>query len=118
VPDQLKILAANIQALGPRRLGLMAAITALVMIVVGAGAYYLNRPAFETLYVGLDRSDVNQIGVVLAEMGIDYNVGSDGSSVMVPVGSWPSAACHPAPTPATNCSTMSARSASPPLCSR
>jgi flagellar M-ring protein FliF len=86
VPDQLKILAANIQALGPRRLGLMAAITALVMIVVGAGAYYLNRPAFETLYVGLDRSDVNQIGVVLAEMGIDYNVGSDGSSVMVPVG--------------------------------
>jgi flagellar M-ring protein FliF len=86
VPDQLKIIAANIQALGPRRLGLMAAITALVMIVVGAGAYYLNRPAFETLYVGLDRSDVNQIGVVLAEMGIDYNVGSDGSSVMVPVG--------------------------------
>ncbi len=86
MPDQLKILAANIQALGPRRLGLMAAITALVMIVVGAGAYYLNRPAFETLYVGLDRSDVNQIGVVLAEMGIDYNVGSDGSSVMVPVG--------------------------------
>ena len=42
-----------------------------------AGAAYLNRPAYETLYVGLDRSDVNQIGLVLGEAGIGFDVVSD-----------------------------------------
>ena len=51
------------------------------------GSYYLNRPAYETLYVGLERSDVNQIGLVLGEAGIDFDVASDGTTVLVPAGS-------------------------------
>src|SRR3954470_23182818 len=65
---------------------MMAAIAAVVFAVIGIGSVYLNRPAFETLYVGLDRSDVNQIGMVLGDAGISFDVGSDGTTVLVAAG--------------------------------
>src|SRR5690606_17688542 len=64
----------------------MAGIAAIVMAVIGVGALYLNRPAYETLYVGLERADVNQIGMVLGEAGIAFDVGADGTSVLVSAG--------------------------------
>ncbi len=86
MPDQLQTIIANLRSFGPRRLGMMAAILATVLAVIGLGSYYLNKPAFETLYVGLDRSDVNQIGLVLGESGIDFDVAADGTTVLVPAG--------------------------------
>ena len=65
---------------------MLAGVAALVMAVIGVGSVYLNRPAYETLYVGLERSDVNQIGLVLGEAGIGFDVGSDGTTVLVPAG--------------------------------
>ncbi|UUP16818.1 Flagellar M-ring protein [Nitratireductor thuwali] len=65
---------------------MMAGVLALVMAVVVTGGLYLNRPAYETLYVGLERSDVNQIGLVLGEAGIGFDVVSDGTAVLVPAG--------------------------------
>jgi flagellar M-ring protein FliF len=86
VPQQLQTLISNLQDFGPRRLGIMAGVAALVLAVIGIGAVYLNRPAYETLYVGLERSDVNQIGMVLGEAGIGFDVASDGATIMVPAG--------------------------------
>jgi len=86
VPEQIQTIIANLRSFGPRRLGMMAAITALVLATIGIGSFYLNRPANETLYVGLDRSDVNQIGLVLGEAGIDFDVGADGTTVLVAAG--------------------------------
>ncbi len=86
MPEQLRKVVANLQELGPRRLAIMGAIVALVLAVVGTASVYLNRPAYETLYVGLERSDVNQIGMVLGESGIDFDVASDGTTVLVAAG--------------------------------
>jgi len=86
LPEQLKTVIDNLKGLGAKRLGIMAAIGTTVLVVIIAASLYLNRPGFETLYVGLDRSDINQIGLVLGEAGIDTEVGTDGSSIMVPVG--------------------------------
>ncbi len=86
MPEQLQRVVDNLQSFGPRRLLIMAGVTALVLAVVGVAAVYLNRPAYETLYVGLERSDVNQIGLVLGENGIAFDVGSDGTTVLVPAG--------------------------------
>jgi flagellar M-ring protein FliF len=86
VPEQIQSVIANLKSFGVRRLALMGGIAALVMAVIGIASVYLNRPAYETLYVGLDRSDVNQIGLVLADAGIGFDVGSDGTSVLVPAG--------------------------------
>ena len=86
MPQQIQSIISNLRAFGVRRLAMLAGIAALVMAVIGIGSVYLNRPAYETLYVGLDRSDVNQIGLVLGEAGIGFDVGSDGTSVLVPAG--------------------------------
>ncbi len=86
MPEQLQRIADNLRAMGPRRLSIMAAIGALVLAVVVVGSIYLNRPSYETLYVGLERSDVNQMGIALSEAGVSFDVTSDGTSIMVPVG--------------------------------
>jgi flagellar M-ring protein FliF len=65
---------------------MLGGVGAAVLAIIAVGSIYLNRPAHETLYVGLDRSDVNQIGMVLGEAGIGFDVSSDGGTVTVPVG--------------------------------
>ena len=87
MPEQIQTLISNLRGFGTRRLAILAAIAVTVVAVIGIGALYLNRPAYETLYVGLDRSDINQIGMVLGEAGIDFDVGSDGTTVLVSAGS-------------------------------
>ncbi|MFC3205304.1 flagellar basal-body MS-ring/collar protein FliF [Aquamicrobium soli] len=86
MPEQIQTLISNLKGFGTKRLAIMAGIAAIVMAVIGVGALYLNRPAYETLYVGLERSDVNQIGMVLGEAGIDFDVGADGTTVLVAAG--------------------------------
>lgn len=86
VPEQLNAVVQNLRDFGPRRLALMGAVTALVLAVITVASIYLNRSAYETLYVGLERSDVNQIGLVLGEAGIGFDVASDGTTVLVPAG--------------------------------
>ena len=87
MPEQIQTLISNLRGFGTKRLAILAGIAAIVIAVIGIGAVYLNRPAYETLYVGLERSDVNQIGMVLGESGIAFDVGSDGTTVLVAAGS-------------------------------
>ncbi|MFE0019059.1 flagellar basal-body MS-ring/collar protein FliF [Mesorhizobium sp. NPDC059054] len=86
MPEQLRSIVINLQDFGTKRLAIVAGIALLTLAVIGVASVYLNRPAYETLYVGLERSDVNQIGMVLSEAGMNFDVGSDGTSVLVPVG--------------------------------
>ena len=86
MPEQFQKILDNLQAMGARRLAILAAAGMTVLTVIGVASVYLNRPAYETLYVGLERSDVNQMGVVLGEAGIPFDVSSDGASVLVPAG--------------------------------
>ncbi len=86
MPDQLQNVVDNLRSFGPRRLAILAAVAVTVMAAIGLSSVYLNRPAYETLYVGLERSDVNQIGLVLGEAGISFDVAPKGTSILVPVG--------------------------------
>lgn len=86
MPQQIQSIISNLRDFGVKRLAMLAGIAVLVMGVIGIASVYLNRPAYDTLYVGLDRSDVNQIGLVLGEAGIGFDVGADGTSVLVPAG--------------------------------
>ncbi len=86
MPEQLNAVVQNLRDFGPRRLALMGGVLALVLTVIGVASVYLNRPAYETLYVGLERADVNQIGLVLGENGIGFDVAADGTTVLVPAG--------------------------------
>lgn len=86
MPEQFQKIADNLLALGAKRLAIMGGIVTAVFLTIVVGAIYLNRPASETLYVGLDRSDVSKIGIVLSEAGLSFDVASDGTTVLVPTG--------------------------------
>ncbi len=76
----------NLAGLGQTKLIALAGAGLVSMAIVLAAAIFVNRPAYETLYVGLETTDLNQVSIALAESSIDFAVGSDGASIEVPVG--------------------------------
>ena len=84
--NQLSSLPGTLSALGTNRLLALAGTGILAIAVIAVAALFLNRPAYETLYVGLEGSDSNQIAIALGEMGIPFEVSSDGGTVSVPAG--------------------------------
>jgi flagellar M-ring protein FliF len=49
-------------------------------------AFYLNQPAFQPIYIGLEPDDISRMGMALADSGIEYDVNTDGTSILVPAG--------------------------------
>jgi flagellar M-ring protein FliF len=84
--NQLLQILKNVQTLGRNRLLAMAGVGVLSIALVLAAALYVNKPAQETLYVGLEKADLNQISIALAEANIAFQVGTDGTSLTVPAG--------------------------------
>jgi flagellar M-ring protein FliF len=83
---QLSSLPGNLASLGTKRLAALAGVGALAFALIVAAALFLNRPSYDTLYVGLEANDSNQIAIALAEMNVPFDVSSDGTVVSVPVG--------------------------------
>ncbi|NTJ41329.1 flagellar M-ring protein FliF [Agrobacterium larrymoorei] len=84
--NQLPQIFKNFAALGQTRLMVLGGVGVLSMAIILAAALYVNKPAYETLYVGLETMDLNKISIALAESNVDFQVGSDGTSIQVPVG--------------------------------
>lgn len=84
--QQLDMLLGNLRQLGARRLLALGLIGLTVLAAIGLGAYYLSRPATETLYANLNREDVTRIGGALKDAGIVFDVNSDGTAVLVAPG--------------------------------
>ncbi len=81
--EQLEKLWSNLLALGTRRLAALGVVGVAVFAAVGFGSYYLSKTDYETLYSGLNAQDVSRIGAALKESGIDFDVNSEGTKVMV-----------------------------------
>ena len=79
-------LSAALKRLGARRLIALGIVGVTLFTAILASSFYLNRPQYETLYVGLSRDDVNRMGMALGEAGIPFDVKSDGTSILVPFG--------------------------------
>ena len=84
--DQLVQVFKNLGAMGQTTLMAMAGVTIISFALIRAGAFYVNKPAYETLYVGLEPIDLNQVSIALAESGVDFEVGADGASISVSAG--------------------------------
>jgi flagellar M-ring protein FliF len=85
--SQLTPVLSKIAALGQARLIAILGGGALAIALIVAAGLYLNRPTMETLYVGLEAEDLSKVTLALAEANMDFELGTDGSSLMVPVGS-------------------------------
>ncbi len=84
--NQLLAFGKTLTDMGPGRLAAMIGTLVITMALMLGGAFYLNRPTMETLYVGLEPTDINQVSIALAEAGVPFESGPDGSSIMVGVG--------------------------------
>lgn len=84
---QLSQVMKNLAGLGQTRLITLGVVGTVSIAVVLAAAIFVNKPAYETLYVNLETADLNQVSAALAEANMDFEVGADGKSVEVPVGS-------------------------------
>lgn len=86
MPERLQALLESLTAIGKARLATFATVAVLTTALIMGGVIFLAQPTYETLYVGLDRDDVNRIGIVLSEAGIAYDMDSSGSTVLVEAG--------------------------------
>lgn len=84
--NQLLQIPKNLAAMGQAKLFAMAGVAVVSFAIIIAGALYVNKPSYETLYVGLEPVDLNQISIALAESGIDFETGADGQSISVRAG--------------------------------
>lgn len=84
--DQLQTLIGNLKGLGTARLMALAAAMVAVVVLVAGGSWFMSRPTYETLYIGLDRDDVNRMGIVLSEAGIAYDIDTKGGTFLVEAG--------------------------------
>jgi flagellar M-ring protein FliF len=84
--DQAERVSSSLLAFGPRRLAALALVGFMVFAMVGGGAYFFSRPSMEMLYTGLDAQDVSRVGFALSEGGIPFDVNTEGTAVLVPVG--------------------------------
>ena len=84
--NQLLQVFRNFASLGQARLMTLIGVGVVSMAIILFAAFYVNKPAYETLYVGLEANDLNQISVALAEASMDFEIGTDGKSLRVPAG--------------------------------
>lgn len=84
--NQLSQIGKNLASLGQAKMLALAGVGVFSIILIIAAAIFLNKPAHETLYIGLSGEDINQISLVLAESNIDFATGIDGNSITVPAG--------------------------------
>jgi flagellar M-ring protein FliF len=84
--NQLLQIPKNLAALGQAKILAMAGVAVVSFAIIIAGALYVNKPSYESLYVGLEPVDLNQISIALAESGIDFETGADGQSISVRAG--------------------------------
>ncbi len=84
--NQLLQIPKNLAAMGQAKLFALAGVAVVSFAIIIAGALYVNKPSYETLYVGLEPVDLNQISIALAESGIDFETGADGQSISVRAG--------------------------------
>lgn len=84
--DSLIRLKTSLANLGLRRLLALGFVGILVFSLISASAFYMSKPTHEILYSGLASQDISEIGAVLSEAGISFDVSSDGKSVLVDYG--------------------------------
>jgi flagellar M-ring protein FliF len=84
--ESLNRLKSNLANLGLKRLLALGLVGVLVFTLISASAFYMSKPTHEVLYGGLASQDISEIGAVLGEFGVSFDVSSDGKSVLVDYG--------------------------------
>ncbi|MEQ1521784.1 MAG: flagellar basal-body MS-ring/collar protein FliF, partial [Aestuariivirga sp.] len=79
-------LQLGLVSLGLKRLVTLGIAGIAVFTLVATSSYYLSLPQREVIYSGLDLQDISQIGAVLEESGVPFDVNPEGTAVLVDYG--------------------------------
>lgn len=82
---------SNVRAFGSRRIIAFASIALALSAILLAAVYYTGRAANDVLYANLEKAEVSKVASVLREVGQQFDIGSDGVSILVPAGQAPRA---------------------------
>src|SRR5436853_763230 len=63
---------------------MLAGSAALVMVLLWALVFFMNRVEFQTLYADLDPQEAQGIVQKLQELKVQYELGTDGRTIKVP----------------------------------
>ncbi len=73
----------NIRNLGAAKIAALGLIATVIVLIIGILAYTLHRPAGEPLYANIDKAEVGKITHALTEAGIHFDLGNNGTSILV-----------------------------------
>ena len=73
----LEQLKKSVLQLGPRRLAVLGLMLFASIAVVLGGSYFVSRPDFEAVYVGLTPTDATRIATVLNDQGLTFDISVD-----------------------------------------
>jgi flagellar M-ring protein FliF len=79
-------LIESLAGLGARRLALLAATGSVVAFLIFFSVQNLQAPVRTTLYSGLTKADVSEIGAALSDVGMGFDVNEAGDTVLVEFG--------------------------------
>ncbi|MBA5723611.1 flagellar basal-body MS-ring/collar protein FliF [Candidatus Liberibacter sp.] len=82
--DQSLQFFRSVASLGRTRLIVFSSVIAISIGLLLVARFFVSIPAYESLYVKLEASDVSRISMVLSEANIDFRIGDNGSSILVP----------------------------------
>ncbi len=80
----LRQIQQNLAALGPRRLLALGLVGLTLFSAIALGSYVLSRADYQSLYIGLSAQDSSRMAAALSELGIPFEVSTDGAKVSVP----------------------------------
>lgn len=76
----------NLRNIGIAKIAALGLVATLVVLIIGLLVYTLHRPAGEPLYANIDKAEVGKITHALTEAGIHFDLGNNGTSILVPPG--------------------------------
>lgn len=82
--EVLQNLKERFNALSTFQKALLITIPLLTLLALLAIAYFATRPNYTVLYAGLSQEDMSAILTELDRQGINYKIGQDGRSILVP----------------------------------
>lgn len=80
----LRQIQQNLASLGPRRLMALGLIGTTLFGAIALGSYVVSRSDYQSLYIGLSAQDSSRMAATLSELGIPFEVSTDGERILVP----------------------------------
>lgn len=83
ISTSLSKVLANLRHIGISKIMALGVVAAVSVLALGLLVFTLQRPAGEPLYANIDKAELGKITNALTEAGIHFELGNNGTSILV-----------------------------------